>query len=145
MVRCQRDRQESAKAEKGAECGAFPGASAKKWWHFVTIFVENTICVFYSVKQKGGIIMKTAVIRARVPEKLKKEFEDFASSHGWNLSQAIRLLMNQYVLREKELNIRRLETLEALEDMETGRVVDGDKVLEWLDTWGTDDETTAPR
>jgi len=88
--------------------------------------------------------MKTDVVRARVPEKLKKEFEAVASAHGWNLSHAIRMLMNQYVKQEKELNRRRLETLEALEDIESGRIVDGERVLDWLDGWGTDNETTAP-
>ena len=48
--------------------------------------------------------MKTEVVRARVPEKLKKEFEAVASAHGWNLSHAIRILMNQYVKQEKEAN-----------------------------------------
>ena len=31
-----------------------------------------------------------------IPEKLKKDFEAAAAAHGWNLSQAIRQLMNQY-------------------------------------------------
>ena len=89
--------------------------------------------------------MKTEVVRARVPEKLKKEFEAVASAHGWNLSHAIRMLMNQYVKQEKEMDRRRLETLEALEDIESGRTVDGEKVLDWLAGWGTDDETAAPQ
>ena len=88
--------------------------------------------------------MKTAVIRARVPEKLKKDFETAASAHGWNLSHAIRLLMNQYVAGEKELHRRRLETVEALEDIESGRIVDGEQVLDWIAGWGTADETEAP-
>jgi addiction module RelB/DinJ family antitoxin len=88
--------------------------------------------------------MKTDVVRARVPEKLKKEFEAVASAHGWNLSHAIRMLMKQYVKQEKELDRRRLETLEALEDIESGRIVDGDRVLDWLNGWGTDNETAAP-
>ena len=88
--------------------------------------------------------MKTEVVRARVPEKLKKEFEAAASAHGWNLSHAIRMLMDQYVKQEKEMDHRRLETLEALEDVASGRTVDGDKVLDWLAGWGTDDETAAP-
>ena len=37
--------------------------------------------------------------------------------------------------REKELSQRRAETLEALEDIEVGRVVDGDDVMNWLGTW----------
>jgi addiction module RelB/DinJ family antitoxin len=88
--------------------------------------------------------MKTEVVRARVAKKLKKEFEAAASAHGWNLSHAIRMLMNQYVKQEKELDHRRLETLEALEDIESGRTVDGEKVLDWLAGWGTNDETAAP-
>lgn len=89
--------------------------------------------------------MKTAVVRARVPETLKQEFEAVAAAHGWNLSHAIRQLMNQYVSQEKELARRREETMEALEDIEAGRIVDGDKVLDWLAGWGTDDEQEAPR
>ncbi|MEM9271598.1 MAG: hypothetical protein AAGA80_01360 [Cyanobacteria bacterium P01_F01_bin.143] len=34
------------------------------------------------------------------------------------------------------------ETEEALTDLETGRIVPGEKVMQWLETWGTDDEIT---
>ena len=88
--------------------------------------------------------MKTAVVRARIPEALKKDFEAAAAAHGWNLSHAIRQLMNQYVAQEKKMAHRHQETLEALEDIETGRVVDGKKVLNWLSGWGTDDEQKPP-
>jgi antitoxin component of RelBE/YafQ-DinJ toxin-antitoxin module len=88
--------------------------------------------------------MKTAVVRARIPETLKKDFEAAASAHGWNLSHAIRQLMNQYVEQEKELERRHQQTLEALEDVEAGRVVDGKKVLDWLAGWGDDDEQEPP-
>ena len=36
-------------------------------------------------------------------------------------------------------------TLEALADVEAGRVVEGEKVLDWLDSWGSDDELAPPR
>ena len=88
--------------------------------------------------------MKTAVVRARIPETLRKDFEAAAAAHGWNLSHAIRQLMNQYVEQEKELERRHQQTLEALEDVEVGRVVDGKKVLDWLAGWGDDDEQEPP-
>jgi antitoxin component of RelBE/YafQ-DinJ toxin-antitoxin module len=88
--------------------------------------------------------MKTEVIRARIPATLKKDFEAAAATHGWNLSQAIRQLMSQYVAQEKEMILRRRETLEALEDIEAGRIVDGKKVLDWLSGWGTADEQEPP-
>ena len=88
--------------------------------------------------------MKTAVVRARIPETLKKDFEAAASAHGWNLSHAIRQLMKQYVEQEKELEHRHQQTLEALEHIEAGRVVDGKKVLDWLAGWGDNDEQEPP-
>ncbi len=88
--------------------------------------------------------MKTAVVRARIPETLKKDFEAAAAAHGWNLSHAIRQLMKQYVEQEKELEHRHQQTLEALEDIEADRVVDGKKVLDWLAGWGDDDEQEPP-
>ena len=45
--------------------------------------------------------MKTAVVQARIPEILKKDFEAAAVAHGWNLSHAIRQLMNQYVAQKR--------------------------------------------
>jgi thioredoxin reductase (NADPH) len=49
------------------------------------------------------------------------------------------------IIQEKELARRREETVEALEDIETGRIADGDKVLDWLSGWGTNDEQEPPR
>jgi antitoxin component of RelBE/YafQ-DinJ toxin-antitoxin module len=88
--------------------------------------------------------MKTAVVRARIPETLKKDFEAAAAARGWNLSHAIRQLMKQYVEQEKELEHRHQQTLEALEDIQAGRVVDGKKVMDWLARWGDDDEQEPP-
>ena len=42
-----------------------------------------------------------------------------------NLSQAVRVPMVQYVEQEKEVTRRHEETLEALEDIETGEIMDG--------------------
>ena len=88
--------------------------------------------------------MKTDVIRARVPEHLKKEFEAALGPRGLNVSLAIRMLMEQYVAREKEMKRRHAETLEALEDIASKRTVGGEKVLDWMAEWGTDFETNAP-
>lgn len=88
--------------------------------------------------------MKTAVVRARAPEKLKQDFETAATSRDWDLSHAIRQLMPRHVSQEKELTFRREETMEALEDIAAGRTIEGDKVLDWLETWGTDNEQEPP-
>jgi predicted transcriptional regulator len=89
-------------------------------------------------------MQKSEVVRARIPASLKQEFETAAASRGWSLSHAIRQLMQQYVAQEKERDHRRTETLEALADVEAGRVVEGERVMVWLDSWGSDDELAPP-
>ncbi|TVZ38018.1 hypothetical protein P886_2369 [Alteromonadaceae bacterium 2753L.S.0a.02] len=32
----------------------------------------------------------------------------------------------------------------GMADIEAGRVIDGDKVLEWIESWGTDNELEPP-
>ena len=39
----------------------------------------------------------------------------------------------------------RAEAEEGLADIEAGRVVDGDQVLRWIDSWGTAQECDAPQ
>lgn len=39
----------------------------------------------------------------------------------------------------------RAEAEEGRADIAAGRVVDGDEVLRWIDSWGTDHELEAPR
>lgn len=89
--------------------------------------------------------MKSEVIRARVPEELKRKFEAAIVSKGWKLSHAIRQLMTEYVNQEEERLRRHEETLEAIEDIESGRVVSGTKVMNWLSTWGSEDEKNPPK
>jgi len=36
------------------------------------------------------------------------------------------------------------DTREALADIKAGRVVDGADVIDWLDSWGKDNEKTPP-
>ena len=47
--------------------------------------------------------------------------------------------------RSSKLARRHEETLEALEDIESGRVVGGDEVMAWLASWGKDDELEPPK
>ncbi|MDB5971730.1 MAG: hypothetical protein JWQ90_4180 [Hydrocarboniphaga sp.] len=39
----------------------------------------------------------------------------------------------------------RAEAEEGLADIAAGRVIDGDEMLRWIDSWGTDHELEAPQ
>jgi predicted transcriptional regulator len=67
--------------------------------------------------------------------------ERLRRSKGWLINDAVR----EYLEREDK-RLRRLEeTKEALAELDAGELVDGDQVLAWLDSWGTDHEREPPR
>lgn len=80
----------------------------------------------------------------RMPNDLMQRLEVTAErlrrSKGWVINDALR----EYLERE-ELRVRRLdETRDALSDLETGALIEGDEVLAWLDSWGTAGEREPP-
>ena len=53
--------------------------------------------------------------------------------------------MREYLERE-EIRARRLaETRQALSEVKEGQLIEGDEVLDWLDSWGTEDEKAPPK
>lgn len=81
----------------------------------------------------------------RMPDDLLQRLDATAErlrrSKGWLINDAVR----QYLEREEE-RLQRLEgTRAALAKLEAGELVDGDAVLAWLDSWGTDHEHAPPR
>jgi predicted transcriptional regulator len=85
------------------------------------------------------------VTSVRMPDDLLRRLDAAAErlrrSKGWLINDAVR----EYLEREDE-RLRRLEeTKEALAELDAGELIDGDEVLTWLDSWGTDHEREPPR
>ena len=59
------------------------------------------------------------------------------------LSYVMRILMFKNV-DQKKIALRLKQTLEALEDIEAGRIIDGEEVMNWLSSWGAGDEQEQP-
>ncbi|MBO1063286.1 MULTISPECIES: CopG family ribbon-helix-helix protein [Nostocales] len=72
-------------------------------------------------------------------EKLDTTANRIKRSKGWIINDALRRYIEQEELKERIL----AETQEALADIEAGRVVSGEEVMKWLETWGTAGETKA--
>ncbi len=80
----------------------------------------------------------------RMPDELLDRLERTAGqmrrSKGWVIKDAV----EEYVAREELKQQRNKETLESWEDYKAGRVIDGDEMMTWLESWGTDDEKEPP-
>ncbi|MBS9386536.1 CopG family ribbon-helix-helix protein [Dolichospermum lemmermannii CS-548] len=80
----------------------------------------------------------------RLDDDLQEKLETTANrtkrSKGWIINDALRRYIEQEELKQRIL----AETQEALADIEASRVVSGEEVMKWLETWGTAVETKAP-
>ncbi len=81
----------------------------------------------------------------RMPDDLLQRLDATATrlrrSKGWIINEAVR----EYLEREAQRQRRDEETREALAELDAGQVVDGDEVLAWIDSWGSDKELEPPR
>ncbi len=87
-------------------------------------------------------MMATSV---KIDDELKSRVQHLADarhrSAHWVMCEAIR----DYVEREEAKELFKQEALVAWTAYkETGRHLTGDEVRDWLNTWGTDNETSLP-
>jgi predicted transcriptional regulator len=85
--------------------------------------------------------MGTKVLTAHVPLALAQKVDKLAArlerSRGWIVKQALAA----WIAQEEE---RRLLTLEALADVDAGRVIDHQSVQAWADSLDTDKPLPVP-
>ena len=75
------------------------------------------------------------------PNRVKRLAEARQRSSHWLMLEAIR----QYVEREEKREAFRQDGINAWNEYQaTGLHVTGDEVIEWLDSWGEEDEQAAP-
>lgn len=81
----------------------------------------------------------------RMPDELLEQLEQTAEklrrSKGWIINDAVK----EYLSREERKAQMLEETRQALADIKAGRLVDGEEVMGWLESWGTDQEKAPPK
>ena len=81
--------------------------------------------------------MMTAHVPLHLAEKVEAMASRLERSRGWVLKQALAAVVDQ----EEE---RHRMTLEALTDVDTGRVIDHQAIQAWVDSLGTDKPLPSP-
>ncbi|WP_417560488.1 CopG family ribbon-helix-helix protein [Marinomonas sp.] len=86
-----------------------------------------------------------SVTTVRLQDDTEQRLERIANklqrSKGWVINQAL----VEYLEKQQLEQERWQQTLEAMESAAQGKVVAGEEVHEWLNSWGTDNEQDAPR
>ena len=80
-------------------------------------------------------------IRDDLQDSLEQAAAELSRPKGWVINEALAAYFEREDRRQKMYR----ETLEGLADVEAGRLIDGEEVLAWIESWGTDDELPRPR
>jgi predicted transcriptional regulator len=80
-------------------------------------------------------------LQADLEEPLRSAADRHRRSKNWIVNQAVR----EYLQRDALGQQRWQETEVALESARNGRVVAGETVHEWLDSWGDETEKVPPK
>lgn len=86
-----------------------------------------------------------SVTSVRIQDDLQESLEDLAGklhrSKNWLINEAVK----EYVARKVAESEKWRETLEAVDSVKNGDVVDSDDVHAWLKSWGTENEKKPPK
>ena len=85
-----------------------------------------------------------AMTSVRMPDelmsRLEKTAEHLRRSKGWLINDAVR----EYLERAERKARMLAETHEALAEVDAGQLIEGEEVMDWLDSWGSDKEKQPP-
>ena len=85
------------------------------------------------------------MISVRMSDQLMTELESISEkldrSKGWIIKDAL----SQYIARIEQNERILRETRQALSEIESGNFVDGEEVMDWIESWGTEDVKSSPK
>ena len=79
-------------------------------------------------------------LQPEIEESLKKLSKKLDRSRNYLINQAVK----EYVERQVMEDIRWAETLPALKSVGERKLIPAEKVLSWMESWGTDAELPKP-
>lgn len=83
----------------------------------------------------------TVRLQPELEESLGAMAEKLDRSKSWLINQALREFFERQTLEQN----RWQETLHAIESVAQGKIVSGEAVNTWLQSWGSSDELSPPK
>ncbi len=89
--------------------------------------------------------MTTTAVAIKIDQKTKERYKNLARKKNRSAHWMMLEALNQYVDREEKREAFRQDAVNSWNEyQETGLHAAGMEVIQWLNTWGTDDEKDAP-
>jgi len=79
-------------------------------------------------------------LRPEIEEPLENLSKKLDRSKSYLINQAVKEFLNRNLLDEQ----RWAETLEAIDSIKSGKLIDEKEVTDWLESWGAENEREPP-
>jgi len=86
-----------------------------------------------------------SVTSIRLSKDVEAPLEQLAKKLDRSKNYLINQAIKEFVLRQSMEELRWSETVEALESVKAGRLVESKEVSDWLKTWGSDSPKSPPQ
>ncbi len=86
-----------------------------------------------------------SITSVRLNDDIEKPLDSLAKKLDRSKSYLINQAIREFVARQSVDDARWEETLEAIESVNRGELIDESEVNAWLNSWGTDNLKKAPR
>ena len=86
-----------------------------------------------------------AVTSIRLNSEVELPLENLAHKLDRSKNYIINQAIKEFVQRQSMDDSRWEDTLEALNSIKSGKVIDGHEVAAWLDSWGRNEELSPPK
>ena len=85
------------------------------------------------------------ITSVRLKEELNNSLKALAEKKQRSKSWIINEAVAEYVVKCQIEEQKWLDTLQGLESIKKGDVIDGDEVFAWMRSWGTENEVEPPK
>ncbi|RKZ99841.1 MAG: transcriptional regulator [Gammaproteobacteria bacterium] len=86
-----------------------------------------------------------SVTSVRLSSEIEKPLKQLSQKLDRSKSYIINQALKEYIQRQAMENSRWSETLEALNSVKSGNLINSNEVHDWLDSWGTSNEKSPPQ
>jgi len=85
------------------------------------------------------------VTSIRLSEDVEVPLEQLAKKLDRSKNYLVNQAIKEFVLRQSMEELRWSDTIEAMESVKAGRLVDSEEVSEWLKSWGSGSSKSPPK
>ena len=86
-----------------------------------------------------------SVTSVRLSSEIETPLKQLSKKLDRSKSYIINQALKEYIQRQAMENSRWNDTVEALNSVKSGNIINSNEVHEWLDSWGTEDEKMPPQ